>query len=97
MTEYTIKVYGENTINHKDIPCKPINFSLFIDTNTIEEAAVRTVQELEIIGFNSKHNNTWNAKIVNPEGEDYEILRKGNWLINTETGEKINSLEKKLD
>ncbi len=96
MPKYTVKVYGENIINREDSLSKPINLSFPVEANTIEKAAVGTVEELEIIGFKSKYH-TWNAKIIGPNGENYKILKQGKWLINTNTGEKVNPLEGKLD
>jgi len=89
MREYPIELYGKNG--------SKLDSTLLADKKTIEEAAVKAVGELEEAKFVIGYKEVWGAKIKNPEGEDYEILREGEWLIDTKTGKKINSLEKKLD
>lgn len=94
MTEYPIELYGKNGSSKPDCV-------LFADTATIEKAAVKAAQKLEKVEFNIGYKEVWNAKIKNPDGEDYLILEKGRWLIDVKTGKlktgkKPDSLEGKL-
>ncbi len=93
MREYPIELYGKNGSSKPDC-------TLFMEANTIEKAAVKAAQELEKVEFIIGYKEVWNAKIKDPEdpkGKDYEILRKGVWLIDPKTGKKLDSLEGKLD
>ncbi len=90
MTEYPIELYGKNGSSKPDCV-------LYADTNTIKKAAIKAAQKLEKAEFIIGYKEVWNAKIKNPKGEDYEILREGKWLIDTKTGKKLDSLEEKLD
>ena len=90
MPEYTIELYGKNGSSKPDCV-------LYADTNTIEKAAIEAAQKLKETEFIIGYKEVWNAKIKNPKGEDYEILKKGAWLIDVKTGKKLDSLEEKLD
>ncbi len=89
MTEHQVELYGKNG--------SKLDSTLLADKKTIEEAAVKAVEELEEAKFVIGYKEVWGAKIKNPEGEDYVILEHGKWLIDTKTGKKLGSLEKKLD
>jgi len=64
---------------------------------TIEKAAIKAAKELEKTNFIVGYKEVWYVKIINTDGKDYEILKNGEWLINTQTGKKLSGLEKKLD
>lgn len=91
MTEHQIELYEKNG--------SKLDSTLLADTNTIEKAAVKAAKELKEAEFVIGYKEVWNAKIKDPEdpkGEDYEILRGGEWTINPKTGKKLDSLEGKL-
>jgi hypothetical protein len=90
MREYEVELYEKNGSSK-------LNSTLLIDAKTIEKAAVEAVEKLEEDKFVIGYKEVWNAKIINPKGENYEILKDGKWLINRETGDKLDSLEGKLD
>ena len=90
MREYEVELYGKNGSSKLDC-------ALFMDANTIEKAAVKAAEKLEEAEFVIGYKEVWNAKILNPDGEDYEILKEGMWLINPKTGKKRSDLEEKLD
>jgi len=93
MPEYGVELYEKNG------PSK-LDYTLLVEANTIERAAIKAAQELEETGFIIGYKEVWTAKIKNPEdpkGEDYEILKDGVWLINPKTGKKLSNLEEKLD
>jgi len=90
MPEYTTELYGKNGSSKLDC-------ALLAEAKNIEKAAVEAAQELEKVEFIVGYKEVWNAEIVNPKGENYKILKDGEWLIDTKTGKKLDSLEGKLD
>ncbi len=72
-------------------------YSFPVKTKTIEEAVVKAAEKFITICLSSGQKSIlWNAKIKNPKGEDYKILKEGDWLVNFNTGEKFSKLEKKV-
>jgi len=69
-------------------------FIFSIKANNFKEAAIKSIKELTkrkiIIGEYET------GKIYNSKKESYEILKNGEWLINTQTGKKLSGLEKKI-
>lgn len=90
MREYPVELYGKNGSSKPDC-------TLFMDTKTIEKAAVEVVKKLKEVEFVIGYKEVWNAKILNPGGEDYLILENGMLLVNPKTGKKLDSLEGRLD
>jgi hypothetical protein len=88
MVEYAIELYGRGS-------SEP--YVLFVDTTTIEKAAVKAATELKEANFFIGDKEIWDAKIINPEGEDYVILKNSILRINPKTGKQLDSLEEKLD
>ena len=83
---YDVEFYREDGLSEP--------FTYFAKANTIEKAIIKTIQDEKIVLINKR---AWNAKIINPKGKDIEILRKGVWTINPETGKQLDSLEGKLN
>ena len=92
MTEYPVELYGKNG--------SKLDSTLLANTNTIEKAAVKAVEELEEAKFFIGYKEVWGAEIKNPKdpkGKAYVILKNGEWTINPKTGKKLDSLEEKLN
>ena len=71
-------------------------FVFSVKANNFEEAAVESIKKLTkkriiIIGEYET------GKIYNSKKRSYEILKNGEWLINTKTGKKLSDLEKKIN
>ncbi|HLC77682.1 MAG TPA: hypothetical protein VJH92_00995 [Candidatus Nanoarchaeia archaeon] len=84
------KVYRidyQNIIIFNDKPLRPSYFEVVADRPS--EAAKKAVPELI---RNPAHMDVYNATVVGPSGRKYEILRKGSWLINTNTGKKLENI-----
>jgi hypothetical protein len=84
--EYTVEFTYEN-INKDD-------FSFPLEADNFEAAAVEAVEEMKTRGIITEDKMV--GRIKNPDGEYYEIF-KGAWLININTGKKLDSLEEKLN
>ena len=71
-------------------------YNLDLCANDMEGAVLSTLNHFHKIVFTSTYSDVWNATIKNPEGEDWEILRKGSWLVDFGTGKRLSDLEKKI-
>jgi len=78
---------------YEDPNKKGFSFPL-LGVNNFEEAAVNAVEEIKTRGIITENSMT--GEIKNSKGECYEIFKK-DWLIDTKTGKKPDSLEGKLD
>ena len=89
MGKYLIELYERGSSSNP-------YYIFFKNTKTIEKAAIKAAEDLEKTNFIIRYKEIWYAKILNPDGKDYEILKNGEWLINTKTGKKLSDLEKKV-
>ncbi len=93
MNRYLVEWYKKSMIVYDAQPFGPYNFN--VGAETIEKAALIAAGEVARAGFSSMYNDAWNATVLGPKDEKYEILKDGDWLIDFKTGKKISELEEK--
>ena len=89
MEEYVVEFTKKDIMSENSEPHGPYKHSS--KGNSLEEAASNVIPELLRIGFLSGYSDIWDATITNSEGERYEILKDGGWLVDLKTGKRLES------
>lgn len=92
MADYLVEYYKKCLMNTSP-PHGPYKFR--VSASSLEEAARIATPELLRVGFSSDLHDIWDAAIIGPKHEYYEILKGGGWLID-DAGQLKGSLERKL-
>ena len=90
MGSYTIVYEKKNVCVEGSKPEGGYKFKVTADD--FFDATKEAVPVLLKVGFMSCLSDIWNAKILDKDGKEYEILKDGGWLVDGE-GKQKGSLE----